>query len=87
MAFGRRAEQIEKTDRTYLVRFKPPELGFQVVTAANAEIHGEHLVLLNSMGKLAALFLMDTVESWAESPLHLTALPPSRGISVIGKRD
>ena len=38
------------------------------VTAASAEIHGEHLVLLDSTGKLAALFLLEIVESWSELP-------------------
>ena len=41
------------TDKTYLVRLKPRELGLHVVVAASAEIHGEHIVLLNSDGKLA----------------------------------
>jgi hypothetical protein len=43
------------TDKTYLVRFKPGELG---LVAVKAEIHGEHLALLNSECKPAALFLM-----------------------------
>ena len=34
--------------------------------ALNVEIRGEHLVFLNSEGKLAALFLIQTVESWRE---------------------
>ncbi len=53
-------------DKAFLVRFKLPELGTQLVIAARAEIRGEHLVLLNSEGKLAALFLLDVVESWVE---------------------
>ena len=53
------------TDKTYLVRFKPREIGLQTVIAARAEIHGEHIALLNSEGKLAALFLMEIVESWS----------------------
>ena len=36
--------------------------------AADAEIHADHLVLLDSAGKLAALFLMEIVESWTELP-------------------
>jgi hypothetical protein len=70
MARGIRTEQIELADRTYLVRCKPPELGLQAVPAAVGEIHGEHLVLLNSMGKPVALFLIEIVESWSESPLY-----------------
>jgi hypothetical protein len=29
------------------------------------EFHGEHIALRNSKGKLAALFLMEMVESWS----------------------
>jgi hypothetical protein len=36
------------------------------VLAVRAEIQGEHLVLLNSEGKLAAIFLLEVVESWSE---------------------
>jgi hypothetical protein len=53
------------TDETYLVRFKPPQFGLKAVIAARAEIHGEHIALLNSKGKLAALFLVEIVESWS----------------------
>jgi hypothetical protein len=55
------------TDKTYLVRLKPRELGLHVVIAASAEIHGEHIVLLNSDGELAALFLLEIVENWTET--------------------
>jgi hypothetical protein len=55
-------------DRTFLVRFKPPELNTQLVIAARAEIRGEHLVLLNADGKLVALFLLDIVDAWVEAP-------------------
>ena len=55
------------TDKTYLVRLKPRELGLHVVVAASAEIHGEHFVLLNSDGELAALFLLEIVENWTET--------------------
>jgi hypothetical protein len=53
------------TDKIYLVRLKPREIGLQAVIAASAEFHGEHIALLNSKGKLAALFLMEMVESWS----------------------
>ena len=50
---------------SYLVRFKgadpPPEL----VIAEAIEFHGEHLVFLRSDGSLAALFLLEIVESWS----------------------
>ncbi len=51
-------------DTTYLLQLKPPGFSTRIVTAATAEIHGEHLVLLNSRGQLAALFVLDMVESW-----------------------
>jgi hypothetical protein len=54
-------------EETYLVRLKPRELGLHVVVVASAEIHGEHIVLLNSDGKLAALFLLEIVENWTET--------------------
>jgi hypothetical protein len=57
---------VTKPDKTYLLRFKPPELSMLIVIAATAEVHGEHLVLLNAQGKLAALFVLEMVESWDE---------------------
>jgi hypothetical protein len=51
-------------EKTYLVRLKPPSLALQQVVAAKAEIQEEHLVFVNSDGKLTALFLMELVESW-----------------------
>jgi hypothetical protein len=56
------------TDRTFIVRFKVRELTSQSAIAAKAEIHAEHMVLPNSTGKLAVLFLLEVVESWAELP-------------------
>ena len=52
------------TEKTYLVRLKAPSLALQQVTASRFEIHGEHLVFVDSQGNLAALFLMELVESW-----------------------
>jgi hypothetical protein len=53
-------------DKTHLIRFKKTDLHAHLVIAANAEIHGEHLVFIRSDGSLAALFLLDVVESWSE---------------------
>jgi hypothetical protein len=53
-------------DTTFLIRFRTPELSPQQVIAAHAQIQGDHLVLLNAQGKLAALFSLDIVESWNE---------------------
>jgi hypothetical protein len=55
---------MELANKTYLVRFKPPQLGVQLVAASSAEIQGDHIALLNSNGQLAALLLLDIVESW-----------------------
>src|SRR5271156_1704285 len=55
------------TDKTFLIRFKlATHLSPRPVLAARAEIRGEHLVLLDSEEKLAALFLLEIVESWSE---------------------
>ena len=53
-------------DKTYIVRFKPPEISSRFVIAESFQIQGEHLVFLNSRDELAALFLLDEVESWDE---------------------
>jgi hypothetical protein len=63
----RRAEgRHSMGEKTYRIRFKGPQLVPHLVTAARAETHGEHLVFLRSDGSLAALFLMEVVESWPE---------------------
>jgi hypothetical protein len=49
-----------------LIRFKQLNLTTDLVFASSAEIHGEHLVFLHEDGSLAALFLMEVVESWSE---------------------
>jgi hypothetical protein len=51
-------------DKTFLLQLKPPWLPTCIVVAASAEIHGEHLILLNARGQLAALFVLEMVESW-----------------------
>jgi hypothetical protein len=53
-------------EKTYLVRLKPPDLAIQQVVAVGAQIQGEHLVFVDSSGKLAGLFHLDLVESWTE---------------------
>ena len=51
-------------NKTFLVRLRSDAL--QRVRAATVEMHGEHLVFLTAEGELAALFLMELVESWNE---------------------
>jgi hypothetical protein len=53
-------------DRTYIVMFKRPEINIRPVIAARAEIHGDHLVFVDSDGRLVALFLLELVQSWNE---------------------
>lgn len=54
-------------DKKYFVRLKPPRLDVYRVIADRVETHGEHLVFLNSEGKLLVLILLEIVESWTES--------------------
>jgi hypothetical protein len=63
------------SDKAYVIRFKHPELSISPVIAASAEIHGEHIVLLNSKGTLAALFLTEVVETWSEFALSKRIRP------------
>jgi hypothetical protein len=53
-------------DTAYLVRYKGADPPPEVVIAETIEIHGEHLVFLRSDGSLAALFVLETVESCSE---------------------
>jgi hypothetical protein len=57
------------TSKAYIVKFKPPALDvLHTVIASTVEIHDEHLIFCDSEGRLAALFLLDIVESWSELP-------------------
>jgi hypothetical protein len=49
--------------------------------AASVEFHGEHLIFLSSNGKLAALFLMEIVESWSELPPDFASLDDASAAS------
>jgi hypothetical protein len=54
-------------ERTYIVKFKPTALGgVQTVIASTVEIHDEHLIFCTEKGDLAALFLLEIVQSWNE---------------------
>ncbi len=52
-------------NKIYQVIFKEFDMGSQFVIAESAQIHGEHLVFLDADDKLAALFLLDIIESWS----------------------
>ena len=53
-------------DTSYLVRFKRADLPPELVIAKMIEVHGEHLAFLKVDGSLAALFVLEIVESWYE---------------------
>jgi hypothetical protein len=56
--------------KTYIVKLKPPSLILShTVIASTVEIHDEHLIFCDSEGRLAALFLLEVVESWSELPI------------------
>jgi hypothetical protein len=59
-----------RDDKLYLIRFKGSDVSIHVVIAARAEIHGEHVVFLRGDGTLAALFVLEIVESWSEFELY-----------------
>jgi hypothetical protein len=69
------------TGKTYQVSCKTPETSTQSVIAASCDVDGDHLVLLNSRGGLAAIFLLEIVESWSVTnmsrcaPENLSELP------------
>jgi hypothetical protein len=53
-------------ETAYLVRFKGADLPPELVIAETTEFQGEHLVFLRSDGSLAALFVLEIIESWSE---------------------
>ena len=52
-------------EKTYIVRFKPPETSVQPVVAAAGEIEDDYLVFLHEDGSVSAFFLAAVVESWS----------------------
>jgi hypothetical protein len=52
-------------DTAYSIRFKGAGQPHEVVIAETFEFHGEHLVFLRSDGSLAALFILEIIESWS----------------------
>ena len=55
-------------NKTYRVCLKPPSSAVQHVVAAEIRSLDNHLVFLDARGDVAALFLVDLVESWDEIP-------------------
>jgi hypothetical protein len=54
------------TDKTYLVRFKPPETSTQTVVAAIVEVADDYLWMFKD-GDLFGLFAMEVVEAGLRS--------------------
>ena len=54
------------TPNVYLVRLRRPSQSIQRVQADRYEIQGDHLVFLLADGRLAALFMLEAVESFNE---------------------
>jgi hypothetical protein len=53
-------------EKTYLVCLKPPSFALQQVVAAKVDIYGEHLIFVHLNGTVAAVFLLELVQSWNE---------------------
>jgi hypothetical protein len=71
-------------DHNYRVRLKTQTV--QHVIAATVQLHGDHLVFVNSKGQLTALFLKELVRSWNMLPNTLpdsTVLRRRSGIEPI----
>jgi hypothetical protein len=66
---GRTGSDHSVPDKAYLIRFKGADLPPYLVIAANIEVQGEHLVFLRADSSLAALFVLEIVESWSEVDL------------------
>lgn len=67
-------------EKIFLIKFKPPSLAIHQVIATTVGIHDEHLIFCDSQGKLAALFLLEVVQSWtrfkADPEIRFTASSP-----------
>jgi hypothetical protein len=52
-------------EKTYIVRFKPPEQNVQPVQAAYGEVVDDYLVFFRDDGSVAAFFLYEVVDGWS----------------------
>jgi hypothetical protein len=55
-------------DQVFFLVLKSSKYAIQHVLAARYEVRGEHLAFINTEGRLAALFLIDTIQSWNVLP-------------------
>jgi hypothetical protein len=71
-------------DHSYRLRLTTQTV--QHVIASTVQLHGDHLVFVNSKGQLTALFLKNVVRSWNMLPNtvhHDTVLRHCSGIEPI----
>ena len=52
-------------EKTYIVRFKPPEKSVQPVRAAYGEVIDDYLVFFHDDGSVAAFFSSEVVDGWS----------------------
>jgi len=64
-----RSVKIPMADKRYLIQLRLPGPAIHVLIAASVELHGDHLVFLNSKGELMFLIMLENVESWTEVDL------------------
>jgi hypothetical protein len=65
LASGLGAERI---DQVFFVVLKSPKYAIRHVLAVRYEVRGEHLAFINTEGRLAAQFPIDTIQSWNVLP-------------------
>jgi hypothetical protein len=51
-------------DKVFFVVPKSPDCAIQQVLAVRYEVRGKHLASINTEGRLAALILIETIQSW-----------------------
>jgi hypothetical protein len=54
----------EMADQVFFVVLKSSKHIIRHVLAARYEVRGEHLAFINTEGRLQALFLIDSIQSW-----------------------
>lgn len=52
-------------EKTYIVRFRPPETSVQRVKAAHGKVVEDYLVFFRDDGTVAAFFLCEVVDGWS----------------------
>jgi hypothetical protein len=66
---GGSEESVSDCLKMYVVFFSDAALGFQIVIANSCRVEGQHLVFFTEDGKLAALFLLESVKRWSSTDI------------------